>query len=268
MSNPGCPMAGHHSARRCIGNRPAGSAGQNRVELANAQRQESDSRGHFLDSNPVSRISSPDHHSRFSPLTHHPDSCRVIGLSVIRQIYVQRLLRASTDKSLSSTLTVILMEIEITYALASCTIATSRSFTDNFNTGWGMGQLRGAAEEYNLSNLGSGSRTMRKGTINMDTHTATITAGADKDMYPMVNRGRSVSLHRILNEGPQRDRNGMILRPEQNLHNESFVRSGRSGSEDGKSISGDSDELHILRQTEYSVSHDEAPILSRIHPLR
>jgi len=183
---------------------------------------------------------------------------RVVGLSISRQVYIHRLERVSDDKSLSSTLVVVLIEIEATYALASCTIATSRNFMDNFNTGFGVGHIRGAAEGYNLSDLG-GSTSRTKRTVETGTMSSVRAGNLDEVGCGLEKR---VTMQRVLDDGPPGDYD-LVLRPNQTIRCQAYVKSNRQRFSDNGSISGDSDEMHIVRHTEYMVSHDEAPILPK-----
>jgi len=180
-------------------------------------------------------------------------------LSILRQVYIHRLERASSDKSLSSTLVVVLIEIQATYALASCTIATSRNFMDNFNTGFGVGHIRGAAEGYNLSNLGGSSTSRTKRTVGTGTISSVMAGNSDEVGCGLEKR---VSMQRVLDDGPPGDYD-LVLRPNQTIQCQAGVKSNKRRFSDNGSIGGDSDEMHIVRHTEYMVSHDEAPILPK-----
>ncbi|KAG9943998.1 hypothetical protein KCU85_g8255, partial [Aureobasidium melanogenum] len=186
-----------------------------------------------------------------------------IALSVIRQVYTSKLASSSvTDTSLASTLVVILMAVELTYALISCTLTTSKNFTDGFSTGFGMGHIPGAAESYNLSAVGSSSnpRTHRGG------------AGYKSNISTMkgTNHGTQLSEHRFHVKTPsfEDDIDGaMQLRPScQGLESRTTVQAGEQrywGEEGSISSDGGHDDLVIVRHTEYTVSHDEAPILPK-----
>jgi hypothetical protein len=171
---------------------------------------------------------------------------------------------SNIDISLSSTLVTILMAVELTYALISCTLTTSNNFTGGFSTGFGMGHMPGAAESYNMSAVASSS--------NAQTHRGG--GGYKNNMSTMrgshIGTQRSVG-HRYhvktpsyeddLAEGP------MQLRPsQQGLECRTIVRGGNHrswGESESMSSDGGHDDLGIVRHTEYTVSHDEAPILQK-----
>ncbi|CAD0111909.1 unnamed protein product [Aureobasidium uvarum] len=182
-----------------------------------------------------------------------------IALSVIRQIYTSKLASpSSVDVSLSSTLVTILMAVELTYALISCTLTTSKNFTDGFSTGFGMGHMPGAAESYNLSAVGSstGPRTHGAGYKSNITTTKATNTGTQLSGYRF--HVKTPSLGDEV-DGP------LQLRPSiQGLESRTIVQAGEQrywGEHESVSSDGGHDDLVIVRHTEYTVSHDEAPIL-------
>jgi hypothetical protein len=189
-----------------------------------------------------------------------------LALSIIRQLYTVKLSSpasvANTDISLSSTLVTILMAVELTYALISCTLTTSNNFTGGFSTGFGMGHIPGAAESYNMSAVASSSnpRTHRGGN------------GYKSNISTM--RGTNIGMqssggHRLHVKTPSLEDGPMQLRPSQQvLESRTIVQGGdRSCWGESESVSSDGhDDLGIVRHTEYTVSHDEAPILQKHGP--
>ncbi|KAK6002844.1 hypothetical protein QM012_001594 [Aureobasidium pullulans] len=180
-----------------------------------------------------------------------------IALSVIRQIYTLKLASASVaDISLASTLVTILMAVEVTYALISCTLTTSKNFTDGFSTGFGMGHIPGAAESYNMSAVGSSSNpaTNHRGGLGHKSNTSTIKGTGTRFHVKTPSFEDEI-------EGP------MQLRPsQQGLESRTVVQAGEHRYwGEGESVSSDgcNDDLVIVRHTEYTVSHDEAPILQK-----
>ena len=69
-------------------------------------------------------------------------------------------------------------------------------------------------------------------------------------------------MYRVLGEGPSKG-SGIILRPYPKLQNAACVESTCRRCSEDESTGGESDELQILRRSEYTVSHDEAPILPK-----
>lgn len=163
------------------------------------------------------------------------------------------------------------MEIEVTYALVSCTIATSKSFTDLFNTGWGMGPIRGAAETYNMSNVGkngsSGMRTGKGSTMDMNTSFNSVRperateTDQRRSMPPAPQRKNSAS------NGLSQD-TSLKLRPENNGKTQTMIHSSPRHWGDEGSLNSDPEDSVIVRQMEYSITHDEAPILPRLKDRR
>lgn len=191
-----------------------------------------------------------------------------MALSIIRQLYTVKLSSPASniDISLSSTLVTILMAVELTYALISCTLTTSNNFTGGFSTGFGMGHMPGAAESYNMSAVASSS--------DPQTHRGGGGGGYKSNMSTMrgshIGTQRSVA-HRYhvktpsyeddLADGP------MKLRPsQQGLECRTVVQGGDHrywGESESLSSDGGHDDVGIVRHTEYTVSHDEAPILQQ-----
>ncbi|KAH0386983.1 hypothetical protein KCU92_g2212, partial [Aureobasidium melanogenum] len=186
-----------------------------------------------------------------------------IALSVIRQVYTSKLASASVaDTSLASTLVTIIMAVELTYALISCTLTTSKNFTDGFSTGFGMGHIPGAAESYNMSAVGSSS--------NPQTHRGGGGYKSNISTMKGTNTGTQISGHRFHVKTPsfEDETDGpMQLRPShQGLDSRTTVQAGEQrywGEEGSVSSDGGHDDLVIVRHTEYIVSHDEAPILQK-----
>ncbi|KAG9959423.1 hypothetical protein KCU61_g7493, partial [Aureobasidium melanogenum] len=186
-----------------------------------------------------------------------------IALSVIRQVYTSKLASASVaDVSLASTLATILMAVELTYALISCTLTTSKNFTDGFSTGFGMGHIPGAAESYNMSAVGSSS--------NPQTHRGGGGYKSNISTMKGTNTGTHISGYRSHVKTPsfEDEIDGpMQLRPShQGLESRTTVQAGEQrywGEEASVSSDGGHDDLVIVRHTEYTVSHDEAPILQK-----
>ncbi|KAF1353868.1 hypothetical protein BDV97DRAFT_125865 [Delphinella strobiligena] len=129
------------------------------------------------------------------------------------------------------------MEVQATYTLASCTMATARNFTNDFSTGWGMADMRGAAEEYNMSNLGSSS-------AGRSTQRATIETEKSKD------RRRSST--------PD-----LALKSEAKAFDQIHEEKRRRKASAAGMVDGEEDEMHILKNTEYTVSHEVASNSSR-----
>jgi hypothetical protein len=235
--------------------------------LANASATQSHGLSNLLDTSPVS-------HTTFvfkvMPKAEMNPQNSTLALSIIRQLYTVKLSTpdsiANTDVSLSSTLATILMAVELTYALISCTLTTSNNFTGGFSTGFGMGHIPGAAESYNMSAVASSSnpRTHRDGS-GYKSNISTM-GGTNIGTKSSIGHGLHVktpSLEDGLTDGP------MQLRPlQQVLESRTIVQGGDHRYwGDGDSVSSDGhDDSGIVRYTEYTVSHDKAPILQKHSP--
>ena len=78
----------------------------------------------------------------------------VIGFSIGRLVYTQRLCNASADVGKESAIVLIFMEIEASYAIVSSTFSTLKAFTSNFNSTFGFGFTQHAeAQDYALSRV-------------------------------------------------------------------------------------------------------------------
>jgi len=251
-------MASYDSAGHHIRDRPIGTTSQPRMVFADASKAQSYGCSNLLDAHPVSHIS---HILATLKLTQSENS--TIALSIIRQIYTVKLSTSTTDISLSSTLVTILMAVEVTYALISCTLTTSSNFTSGFSTGFGMGHMPGAAESYNMSAVASSSnpRTHRGGADGHKSNMSTVrgTNVGTRSSVGYRSHVKTPSYEDDLADGP------LQLRPsQQGLECRTIVQGGdhRYWGE-SESLSSDHDDLGIVRHTEYSVSHDEAPILQK-----
>jgi hypothetical protein len=158
------------------------------------------------------------------------------------------------------------MAVELTYALISCTLTTSNNFTGGFSTGFGMGHMPGAAESYNMSAVASSSNSRNYRSDGGHKNNISTMRGTYIGRQSSVGHRlhvKSPSLEDGLVDGP------MQLRPSQQvLESRTVVQGGdhRYWGE-GESVSSDGlDDLGIVRHTEYTVSHDEAPILQRHDP--
>jgi hypothetical protein len=154
------------------------------------------------------------------------------------------------------------MAVELTYALISCTLTTSNNFTGGFSTGFGMGHIPGAVESYNMSAVASSS--------NPQTHRGGDGYKSNISTMRGANTGtQSSGKHRLHVKTPSLEDGPMQLRPSQQvLESRTTVQGGdhRYWGE-SESISSDGhDDLGIVRHTEYTVSHDEAPILQKHGP--
>ena len=71
----------------------------------------------------------------------------VIGLSIGRAYFTQRLCNHSTDLGLGSALAIILAQVELSYAIVSNTFSVLRAFTMSFNSSFGLGFVANTVPE-------------------------------------------------------------------------------------------------------------------------
>jgi hypothetical protein len=158
------------------------------------------------------------------------------------------------------------MAVELTYALISCTLTTSNNFTGGFSTGFGMGHIPGAAESYNMSAVASSSNPQTHrggGGYKSNISTMRETNIGTKSSIGHGPHVKTPSLEDGLMDEP------MQLRPSQQvLESRTIVQGGDHRYwGDGESVSSDGhDDSGIVRHTEYTVSHDKAPILQKHSP--
>jgi len=159
----------------------------------------------------------------------------ILGLSIGRLIYTQRLCRSGGDLGLDSSLVLIWMIIEASYALLTCHFLALRTLTLSFNSGFGFGfTLNAGPESYSMH-----QRSRAALRISRNTNSEATTQGRSR-----VSRAPNVSEDH--HESPRE-----------------LTPSGRKDSASGSGPIG----LSIMRETEYTVHYqdvaDEAPILSR-----
>jgi hypothetical protein len=185
----------------------------------------------------------------------------VIGFSIGRLVYTQKLCSKGTDVGKDSAIVMIFLEVEASYAIVSNTFSALKAFTSNFNSGFGFGFTQHAgADDYAMSRIkryGNGSA-----------------AGTDchHDPSPAPQNLSQKSQHIITQdrEVPSDSRSTSPLAlPAGVGRNDTQVRASPLGStynENQDNYSDGSDEGQgIMRHTEYSVRHsdvnDERPIL-------
>jgi hypothetical protein len=187
----------------------------------------------------------------------------VIGFSVGRLVYTQKLCSASTDVGKGTALVLIFLEVEASYAIVSSTFSAIKAFTSNFNSGFGFGFTQHAgADDYALSKIqrygnGSGAGTESRNepspapphTISLKSQTVSQDREVASDLRttsPLGDIGRNTTQIRAS--------------PLASTYNENQWQDNASdGSQEGQLEHG------IMRHTEYSVRHsdlnDERPIL-------
>ena len=180
----------------------------------------------------------------------------VIGFSIGRLVYTQRLCKASTDIGKESAIVLIFLEIEASYAIVSSTFSTLKAFTSNFNSSFGFGFTQHAeAQDYAMSRVrkfGKGSGTDSRqdpspGPLNSSMKSPTVTQ--DREIASPIHGDRGHNITQIR------------ASPLGSTHHDSQLQDNASdGSQDGHLENG------IVRHTEYSVRHsstsDEKPILN------
>ena len=88
----------------------------------------------------------------------------VIGLSIGRLVFTNRLCRKDIDVGLASSLVLIWMQIEVSYAIVASTFSALRAFTMSFNSGFGYGfTVNAGPESYKLSKMNPTPNSSSKG---------------------------------------------------------------------------------------------------------
>ncbi|USW48102.1 hypothetical protein Slin15195_G014210 [Septoria linicola] len=176
----------------------------------------------------------------------------ILGFSVARNHYTLQLRRQQSDAGLDSALATIWLEIELAFAIAASTLSALKTFTESFNTGFGVGQLRGKAEDsYGLSDVSKSSGRGEKTEI-----ASSRVAEAHRSELPLVD---------CRSHGPmfmQDSQLGLRLRPEE-LKSTTDIRAEPAASsfETGSVGSNNSDDMVIMRACDVQIQHDQAPIL-------
>lgn len=185
----------------------------------------------------------------------------VIALSIVREIFTARLNQQDSDPSYGGALVVILMEIELAYAIAANTLSVLKAFTESFNSGFGQGFTRGKGSQYDMSGLSK------------ETGQSSESSGVAKRKSGSILKGlTSTEQAEVLNQdlsSPDRGQSPnsfMKLRPEHEGENITRVstdpgRAWRMGHHTANSDSS-GDDMVIRRETELSIYHDRAPILA------
>ncbi|EME50003.1 hypothetical protein DOTSEDRAFT_50149 [Dothistroma septosporum NZE10] len=189
---------------------------------------------------------------------------------LVRTWFTLRLDKPNADAGLDSAFVLIWLEVEMAYAIGSSTLSAMKSYTDSYNTGFGMGFARGKGEDsYGLSNVSGSSGQSSRGekaksasptTSRTDRSAKTASKGyrgPETCMPPITAHGRNVA-----------DPPPLKLRPDTAVASYTSVSAGpdsdvspwHAGSSIGSDSSGD-DNLVIMRETVYEVQHDEAPML-------
>lgn len=196
----------------------------------------------------------------------------VIGLSIGRNFFTLQLRLPHKDAGLDSALVVIWMEIELAYALAASTLSALKAFTESFNSGFGLGFTRGKGDgSYDLSDVsgksGQSSRTEKL----KDGSTLESASSGSRIRSPVPDSNKDnvdVSVKSLSPGGSHLEHPALRLRPEHEVNSVTRVSaepaSGESSWHHDNSCNGSEssgDDMVILRETEYSVQHDRAPML-------
>lgn len=187
----------------------------------------------------------------------------VIALSIGRNHFTINMRSNSADPSLDGALIVIWFEVELAYALAANTLSALKAFTESFNSGFGQGFIRGR-EEYDLSKDSGTSGRLEKQNPRPG-HSEDIALRQASSSSSSAKNGANVTSrplsprHYLNLDGP------LKLRPENEGISTTRVSADpdRSWRHDNAGSRSDSpaDDMIILRETELSIHHDQAPIL-------
>lgn len=186
----------------------------------------------------------------------------VMGFSVGRYVYTQKLCDASTDLGKMSAIVLIFLEVEASYAIVSSTFSALKAFTSTFNSSFGFGFTQHAGpEDYALSNV----QKYGKGSA-MDSREDRTPPHIISQKSQIVSHDREVSpVSRTTSPFPGdhlHTTTQIRASPVAPTYHESHWQDNASeGSQEGNLEHG------IMRHTEYSVRHsdanDERPILKK-----
>lgn len=185
----------------------------------------------------------------------------VIGFSVGRMIYTQRMCNASTDIGKESAIVIIFLEVEASYAIVSSTFSALKAFTSNFNSSFGFGFTQHAgADDYALSRV----RKYGKGSTNNSKNDPSVVPYHNSSMKSQtVTQDREVQTDsRTVSPVPgDHAQHFTQIRASPIYHESQWQDNASDGSQEGNLEHG------IMRHTEYSVRHsdlnDERPILHK-----
>ena len=196
----------------------------------------------------------------------------VVGFTIARNYFTLQLRLPKTDVGLASGLVVILLEIQLAYAIASSTLSASKAFTESFNSGWGLGFTRSAGEDsYGLSDISgkSGSSKDEKSYGASDarstTASASLSASRSRDgpasqpeiPYPLPPPPAppSESPLKLRPGGEGKTITSVTAEPGQNEHGPWTTESASSSNY------STNDDMNIHAQTEVEIHRDDAPML-------
>lgn len=192
----------------------------------------------------------------------------VIGFSIGRLVYTQKLCSKSTDFGKESAIVMIFLEVEASYAIVSNTFSALKAFTSNFNSGFGFGFTQHAgADDYAMSRMKKYGNGSAVGTDSRhDPSPAPHNLSRSQKSQNIITQDREVPSDSRstsplqLPAGPGRTDTQVRASPNTGPYNE-FPDNKSDGSEEGQLENG------IMRHTEYSVWHsdvnDEKPILGK-----
>ena len=191
----------------------------------------------------------------------------IIGFSIGRMIYTQKMCSQDTDIGKNSAIVIIFLEVEASYGIVSNTFSALKAFTVNFNSSFGFGFTQHAtADDYALSRVGKygqGSGTdSRHDPSPAPGHNISLKSQTVTEDKELPSDSRTTS---PLTVPGDLGRNTTQIRasPLASTYNDSQWQDNASdGSQDGNMENGG-----IMRHTEYEVRHsdinDERPILHK-----
>ena len=188
----------------------------------------------------------------------------VIGFSIGRLIYTQRLCSKSTDFGKDSAIVMIFLEVEASYAIVSNTFSALKAFTSNFNSSFGFGFTQHAsADDYAISRVKRYGNSSAAGTDSRHDPSPAPQNLSQKSQHIITQDKEVPSDSRsttplALSASVGRTDTQVRASPLGSTYNENHDNYS-DGSEEGQLEHG------IMRHTEYSVRHsdvnDERPIL-------
>ncbi len=97
----------------------------------------------------------------------------VLGLSIGRAAYTNRLCSAGVNVGLDSSVVMMWMQVELTYGIMATTFCALRAYTMGFNSNMGMGfVLNAGPESYTLSKINRSGNNSRLGSSKLGSNSA------------------------------------------------------------------------------------------------
>lgn len=200
-----------------------------------------------------------------------------LGISIGRNYYTLDLRRQEADAGLEGALITIWLEIELAYAIGTCTLSALKSFSESFHTGFGLGFTRGKGHDgYGMSDVSrssaQASHTEKARPVSRS-HSCTPRNPTTADRAPKMHseagaRPCRQPINVLMREPP------LKLRPETGIATytsvsaEPFAEAAAwqqshktMGATSSVGSDSPSEDMVIFRELGYEIQHDRVPML-------